>query len=58
VSGQPEVIHIDDRKTLSNDLFFALSERLALSFELEISSLGDSSENTLFARAIYRFQED
>lgn len=55
VSGQPEIVHIDDRKTLSNDLFFAISEALALSFEMEISNLGDSSENTVFVRAIYRY---
>jgi hypothetical protein len=55
VSGQPEVVHMDNRKALSNDLFFTITEALALSFELEISSLGDSSENALFVRTIYRF---
>ncbi len=55
VSGQPEVIHMDNRKTLSNDLFFAITEALAASFEIEFSSFGDSSENSVFARAIYRF---
>ena len=55
VSGQPEVIHMDNRKTLSNNLFFAITEALAASFEIEFSSFGDSSENSVFARAIYRF---
>lgn len=57
VSGRPEVVHLADRKTLSNDLFFAVSDALALSFELELSSLGGASETSVFARAIYRFQE-
>ena len=55
VSGQPEVIHMDNRKTLSNDLFFAITEALAASFEIEFSSFGGSLENSVFARAIYRF---
>ncbi len=55
VSGRPEVIRMDNRKTLSNDLFFAITEALAVSFEIELSSLGDSSETAAFARAIYRF---
>jgi len=55
VSGRPVIIHVDDRRTLSNDFFFVLTRALALSLEYEYSVLGEESENTLFARGIYRF---
>ena len=55
VSGRPVIIHIDNRRTFSNDFFYVLTRALALSLEYEYSVLGEDSENTIFARAIYRF---
>ena len=55
VTGVPLLVRIPDRKTLSNDLFFALTRSVGASFEYEYSAQQDGpSENAVFFRFIYR----
>jgi len=54
VTGLPLLIRIPDRRTLSNDVFFAISPAAAISLEYEHSTQGGPSENALFFRFIYR----
>ncbi len=55
-TGLPRIVHITDRNTISNDLFFSITDALAASLVYDYSSLGDQEENTMFFRAIYRFR--
>ena len=54
VTGLPMLVRIPDRKSLSNDLFFALSPSIGVSFEYEHSAQGGPNENAVFFRFIYR----
>ena len=54
VTGLPLLVRIPDRRTLSNDLFFALSPSVGVSFEYEYSAQGGPNENAVFFRFIYR----
>jgi hypothetical protein len=54
VTGVPSVVRIPDRKTLSNDLFFAVSRAVGVSFEYEYSAEDGPNANAVFLRFIYR----
>jgi hypothetical protein len=54
VTGAPSLVRIPDRKTLSNDLFFALSRSVGVSFEYEYSAEDGPNANAVFFRFIYR----
>jgi len=54
VTGVPSLVRIPDRKTLSNDLFFAVSRSVGVSFEYEYSAEDGPNENAVFFRFIYR----
>jgi len=54
VTGLPLLVRDPNRKTLSNDLFFALSRSVGVSFEYEHSAQDGPNENAVFFRFLYR----
>ncbi len=54
VDGSPEPIHIENRRTFSNDLFMIISRALAISVQHERTLGRDINEDLFFFRFIYR----
>jgi hypothetical protein len=53
-SGIPQIIHIDDCRTLSTFFFVSLSRSLAVSLEYEYFMQEDANQHLFFVRVIYR----
>jgi hypothetical protein len=54
-TGRPEIFHVPNQRTISNDFFFDLSEAFAVSVEHDLSRRGEEHENSLFFRMMFRF---
>ena len=54
-TGRPEIFHVPNLRTISNDFFFDLSEAFAVSVEHDLTRRGEERENTLFFRMMLRF---
>jgi hypothetical protein len=55
VTGRPEVVHVPDQRTISNDFVFDLTAGLAVSIEHDLFRRGEEHENSLFFRMMFRF---
>jgi hypothetical protein len=55
VTGRPEIVHLADHRTISNDFFFTVNEALAFSLEHDLTRNGEEDESTLFFRFMFRF---
>ena len=54
-TGRPEIFHIPNLRTISNDFFFDLSQSFAVSVEHDLTRRGEERENTLFFRMMLQF---
>jgi hypothetical protein len=54
-TGRPEIFHVPNQRTISNDFFFDVTDAFAVSVEHDLSRQGEEHENSLFFRMMLRF---